>query len=272
MAQISIKTNVADTIRELNALQRLQVPFATFTTVNKLAETSKKSFEINEIPKLDRPTRYAQTMMFVNYAKSSALREQRHGGSAAISSAVLVKDRGLVTKRGGVTPREIMQHLFEGGERRGKGIEGYFIRAGYMLRGQFAVPASGAKMDSFGNVDSRFIIQMLSYLKLLSNAGFEGNVLDRAKFSKRFASRNKLTRQTGQFFVVKSNQISKLAPGVWTRLSTTLGRGIKPVFLFIDSAQYKKFLDLDGTVRKIVERDTNFEFNKALQQALATAR
>ena len=193
--QISIETNIADTIRELTALQRRQVPFATFLTVNKLAENSKKSFEINEIPKLDRPTRYTHTMMFAEYAKKGVLSEARAGGNPNITSNVRVKDRGLLAKRGGNTPRDVMQHLFESGERRGKGVEGYFIRAGYMLRGQFAVPASGAPMDQNGNVDRRFIVQLLSYLRLFNESGFRANVKDRGAFSKRFASRNKTTRQ-----------------------------------------------------------------------------
>ena len=272
MAQISIKTNIAETIRELTALQRRQVPFATFLTVNKLAENSKKSFEINEIPKLDRPTRYAHTMMFAEYAKKSVLSEARAGGNPNITSNVRVKDRGLLTKRGGNTPRDVMQHLFESGERRGKGVEGYFIRAGYMLRGQFAVPASGAPMDQNGNVDRRFIVQLLSYLRLFNESGFRANVKDRGAFSKRFASRNKTTRQAGKFFVVKSNQISKLHPGIWTKLSTGFGRGVRPVYLFVDSAEYRQSLDLNTTVKKVIDRDFNFEFNRAFAQAIATAR
>jgi hypothetical protein len=165
-----------------------------------------------------------------------------------------------------------MQHLFESGERRGKGVEGYFIRAGYMLRGQFAVPASGAPMDQNGNVDRRFIVQLLSYLRLFNESGFRANVKDRGAFSKRFASRNKTTRQAGKFFVVKSNQISKLHPGIWAKLSTGFGRGVRPVYLFVDSAEYRQFLDLDTTVKKVIDRDFNFEFNKAFAQALATAR
>lgn len=271
MAQISIKTNIAEVTKEFTALQRRQIPFATFLTVNKLAENSHKSFQISEISKLDRPTRYAQNMMFVNYAKRSVLAEARGGGKPNITSDVRVKDRGLVTKRGS-TPRDVMQHLFETGERRGKGVEGYFIRAGFMLRGQFAVPASGAPMDSFGNVDKRFVVQLLSYLRLFNESGFRANVVDRNKFSKRFAARNKISRQSGKFFVIKSNQISKLHPGVWTRLSTGFGKGIRPVYLFVDAAEYRQFLGLDTTVKKVVDRDFAFEFNKAFAHALATAK
>jgi hypothetical protein len=271
MAQISIKTNIAEVTKEFTALQRRQIPFATFLTVNKLAENSHKSFQISEISKLDRPTRYAQNMMFVNYAKRSVLAEARGGGKPNITSDVRVKDR-IVTKRGLVTQKEVMQHLFETGERRGKGIEGYFIRAGFMLRGQFAVPASGAPMDSFGNVDKRFVVQLLSYLRLFNESGFRANVVDRNKFSKRFAARNKISRQSGKFFVIKSNQISKLHPGVWTRLSTGFGKGIRPVYLFVDAAEYRQFLDLDTTVKKVVDRDFTFEFNKAFAHALATAK
>jgi hypothetical protein len=134
------------------------------------------------------------------------------------------------------------------------------------------VPASGAPMDSFGNVDKRFVVQLLSYLRLFNESGFRANVVDRNKFSKRFAARNKISRQSGKFFVIKSNQISKLHPGVWTRLSTGFGKGIRPVYLFVDAAEYRQFLDLDTTVKKVVDRDFTFEFNKAFAHALATAK
>ncbi|MBK7366239.1 MAG: hypothetical protein IPI97_15075 [Nitrosomonas sp.] len=107
---------------------------------------------------------------------------------------------------------------------------------------------------------------------MFNESGFRANVKDRGAFSKRFASRNKTTRQAGKFFVIKSNQISKLHPGIWTKLSTGFGRGVRPVYLFVDSAEYRQFLDLDTTVKKVIDRDFNFEFNKAFVQALATAR
>jgi hypothetical protein len=59
---------------------------------------------------------------------------------------------------------------------------------------------------------------------------------------------------------------------VWARLSTGFGKGIRPVYLFVDAAEYRQFLDLDTTVKKVVDRDFAFEFNKAFAHALATAK
>ena len=51
---------------------------------------------------------------------------------------------------------------------------------------------------------------------------------------------------------------------MWTRLSTGFGKGIRPVYLFVDATEYRQFLDLDTTVKKVVDRDFTFEFNKSL--------
>ncbi|MBK7366242.1 MAG: hypothetical protein IPI97_15095 [Nitrosomonas sp.] len=94
---------------------------------------------------------------------------------------------------------------------------------------------------------------------MCNESGFRANVKDRGAFSKRFASRNKTTRQAGKFFVIKSNQISKLHPGIWTKLSTGFGRGVKAGLFVVDSAEYRQFLDLNTTRKKVIDRDFNFQ-------------
>lgn len=72
-AVVGIQQQLNNLKRDMNNVSLKQLPYATRLTVNKLAENAKKNFELKEIPRLDRPTRYAQNMMRVVYANRSNL-------------------------------------------------------------------------------------------------------------------------------------------------------------------------------------------------------
>lgn len=263
MAQVSIKTDIDGLKRGLDKVRLQQAPYAIRLTVNKLAEVAKLRMEVKELPKLDRPTRYTLGMMRVNYANRSNLK-----------AAVLVKDSATITKRGQYGPAAVLGHLFEGGQRRGKGYEGLLVSKGLMPKGMYTVPGEGMKLDPHGNIPKSLLIQILSYIQAFDERGFKANVTDntRAKFEKR-VGRKSFGGGTVQFFVAKKGDKVKLHPGIWARVALAHGTSLKPMIMFVDDADgYKKYFDLELIVKEVVDRDLKFEFDKAMQIAMATAR
>jgi hypothetical protein len=264
MAQISIKTDVDKLKLDLDKVRRAQVPYATRLTVNKLAEVAKLRMEVKELPKLDRPTRYTLGMMRVNYANRSNLKSQ-----------VLVKDSATVTKRGMHGPAAVLGHLFDGGQqRKGKGFEGLLVSRGIMPKGMYAVPGQGIKLDQYGNIPKPLLIQILSYLQAFDERGFKANVTadSRGRFEKRVGKKS-FGGGTVQFFVAKKGDKNKLHPGIWARVALAQGTSLKPMIMFVNETDgYKKYFDLDSIVKEVVDRDLRFEFNKAMEIAMATAK
>lgn len=263
MAQISIKTDIERLKLDLSRTMRDQVLYATRLTVNKLAEVAKLRMEVKELPKLDRPTRYTLGMMRVNYANKSNLK-----------AAVLVKDSATITKRGQYGPAAVLGHLFDGGQRRGKGFEGLLAARGIMPKGMYAVPGEGVKLDQYGNIPKPLLIQILSYIQAFDERGFKANVTadSRSRFEKRVGKKS-FGGGTVQFFVAKEGDKNKLHPGIWARVRLAQGTSLKPMIMFVDDADgYKKYFDLELIVKEVVDRDLKFEFDKAMRTAMATAR
>lgn len=264
MSVIKIDTSeIVKFEKELRALEKKQLPYAIRLTVNKLAENAKRHMEIKQLPTLDRPTRYALNMMRVDYAKRSDL-----------TSTIKVKDRAMVTKRGMVGPDEVLGHLFAGGQRRGKGYEGLMQRAGILPKGMYTVPGEGVTLDAHGNIPKGLIVQLLAYFNSFQESGFRANMTDksRAAFEKRHRRKNYKSAQSFNFFLVRVGDKSRLHPGIWARVGFDIGKSIKPILMFVDKATYEQRFDLPAIVDGIVQRDLEFEFGKAFEHALRTAK
>lgn len=263
MAQINIKTDFDKIAKELSAAQKKQLPYAIRLTVNKLAENSKKKFDLKEIPKIDRPTRYALNMIRVDYANRSKL-----------TSTIKVKDRATLTKRGGVGPNEVLEHLFKGGPRRGKGFEGLMRDAGILPSGMYVVPGQGVKLDQNGNIPRGLIVQLLSYFRSFKESGYRANINDAKgrKALERRIAKKQFSGGSTNFFLVKEGDNRKLHPGIWARVGLASGKSIKPILIFVNRTNYRRLFDLEGLVNDVVKRDLGYEFDKAFKFALSTAK
>lgn len=264
MAEISIKSNVDEMVKGLDAIRRKQIPYATRLTVNKLAENSKRHMVMTEIPsKLDRPTRYTLNMMRVKYASRNNLR-----------ATIKVKDSAMITKRGMSGPDEVLGHLFTGGPRRGKGFEGLMRQKGLLPSGMYAVPGEGATLDRYGNISRGLIVQLLAYFRAFQESGFRANMNDknRSAFERRYMRKRYKSASSFNFFVTKKNDPSGLPPGIWARVGFGVGQSIKPILIFVEHTNYQQYFDLKKTVDRIVLRDFEFEFVKSFQKAMETAR
>lgn len=98
----------------------------------------------------------------------------------------------------------------------------------------FLTPASGAKLNQYGNVAPSKYVEVLSYFKAFNQSGF---VMNR---SKRSTARKGITNK---FFMVTGNDpnTAHLSKGIYER--TRGGKGFKKIFHFAKQPTYKPRYD-----------------------------
>ncbi len=151
-------------------------------------------------------------------------------------------------------------HLFSGGTRAWKKMEGAFLKTGYLPPGYAMVPGAAAPLDAFGNIPASFIRQLLSYLGAAEiNLGYRANMTDKRK--SKLASVGKtesgyktingvvyfISRGKGNWFGAiswKYGRTQNLPMGIWKK-SGIHGVKVQPVFLFVKQGAYSKVIDLE---------------------------
>ena len=249
MTSINISTDIKDAQLALDVVSKRQIPFATVLMLNELAKSTKKRTEIDIKRNLDRPTNYAQRMMGVKFANKANLKSQ-------------VNVRGLVS--GGET--KVLGHLFAGRGRSGKGFEGALVDKGIMPRGMWAMPGDGAPLDFFGNIKRSFIRQLIDYLTanrvVKKSAQFENRQRKQVKGA-----------TSSKYFVVNQKKQGGLPLGIWQHIGFGSGKALRPIIIFVSREPvYDRYFNLGNAAQQVIARDARFEFDKAMRNAIATAK
>ena len=197
----------------------------------------------------DRPTPYTLDSLFVKPARADRLQAE-----------AFFKDELGTSKLGRPATKYLLPEV-EGGPRSVKGFERALQLSGFLAPGHYAVPAAGARLDSFGNVSTGQIIQILSQLRVTLTAGHTRNMPFDAR--KQIAAQR---RAGGRFFVVRVGEKGP-APGIYQREFG--GRNIAPVFVFVTRAQYRQRLDFYGIARRVSERSFPSQLDRAFSAHLA---
>jgi len=205
MATLVFKVEASDLKRSLKSLREDDAPFVLAYALTKTAQ----DIQAGEIDKmrsvLERPTNYTLNSTFVKPATKRDL------------TAIV----GFKDGFGSVPAWRYLSPEVEGGARSHKSHELRLIRAGLMKASEYAVPGSGVKLDSFGNVPASTIQLILSQLQL----GAKG----RGKAG------------AGRYFVLRPGGPGKsdrdVAPGVYYRAGA---REIVAVLLFVSPPRYRK--------------------------------
>lgn len=174
---------------------------------------------------------------------------------------------GLKTAPAGGTPYEqAIGHLFRGGVRRFKRLEGWLEQMGILPSGQQVVPGSRAPLDRRGNVKLAEVKEMVGILAA-SRRGL------RNLRSYRRAGRSKEQKAVG-FFVVRPGDpaASHLSPGIWRRIDSAAGSTIEQWFVFSSPGRYSQQFDLEQIADESVARTFPDAFKAALDKAIATSR
>ena len=141
-----------------------------------------------------------------------------------------------------------------GGTRRDKRSEAALRRVGLLPQGYQTVipvvPFQGSQ-DSFGNLKSSFLVQLLSYLQALdSRIGDRFNMTQKRKKAIQAGSKQMSGRR---YFVsfgkLRGNRSSHLAPGIWAAMGTG-GVDVRPVLMFVKAGSYRVRLNLDAIAAK----------------------
>ena len=125
-------------------------------------------------------------------------------------------------------------------------------------------------MDNYGNMSAGQINQIISWFKAFGEQGYSANMSDKRKAS--LGRDKKKSGAKGFAYFVLRRAHGKLLPGVYQRIDFGMGSAIKPVMIFVRSTGYRRRLDFYGIAQRFVDRNLQAEFNKALENALRTAK
>lgn len=240
-------------IRDLQKVQK-QISFASAVALTRTAQDVMAAEKKQIDAVFDRPTPYAQNSLFLKPATKDK-QEAR----------VWIKSD---TFKG--TPAEnFLRPQIDGGSRKQKRFERALVAAGLMPQGYYAVPGEACPLDQYGNIPSRFIVQMLSYFKAFGEQGYKANMdaKGRARFDRKAS---KAAGQQVTYFAVGTGQ--RLAAGIYQRVNFSSGSAIRPVLVFVKSVGYKRRFRFYETSEQVINQRYKPNMDASLSQALATAR
>lgn len=251
MISINISSGFKGVQKELKEFAN-QIPFATSLAINRTAQKVKRAQEKEIKDVFDRPTPFTQNSLFI-----------KTSNKVNLTASVKLKDQSFK----GNPASKYLQVEIGGGERRLKRYEVALRSAGVLPDGYFTVPGDAANMDQYGNIARSQIVQILSYFRANRDVGATSNSTDktRAKIGK---STNK--RYGVSYFVGKVGD--KQTFGIWQKVNSNFGKAIRPVLIFVQSARYEAIYDFKFVAETVIKREYDNEFDKALKDAVRTAK
>lgn len=237
---------------QTDPVRQKQLPFAIALALTRTARDHVMPGERAEMQKVfDRPTPYTLNSQRLDPATKSKL----------IASVELKGDYGAKS--------HYLWPQIEGGPRVQKRFEILLQNFGILHPGWRAVPGQGATIDAFGNMNAGQVVQILSQLRVQMFSGFESRIGGAAYDKKKVARAVK--RQGYRIFAVV-NKTGRLLPGIYARYDFAHGSAIKPLMIFVRNPVYKARFDFFGVGETIAKACFPAEFDKAMTEALATAR
>ncbi|KRB73456.1 hypothetical protein [Noviherbaspirillum sp. Root189] len=229
-----------------------QVKFAAAVALTRTAQKIKDA-QLREMRDVfESPTPWTMSSLFVNPATKDKL-----------IAVVWLKDFAAKA-----TPAaKYLMPQIDGGPRSLKRFEKALQSVGALPAGYHVVPGEAAKLDAFGNMDRGQIVQILSYFKAFPEAGYKANMTDKRKAQ---LARGTRSKQGFEYFVGRPGD--RLPLGVWQRIRFARGTAIKPVMIFVRSAQYKAIYDFQFVAKMVYTQEFKQEFDRAYAEAMRAAR
>lgn len=250
MLRVEVKVDTKSITKQLSSLARKQVPFATARALTSLARIATEDVRKTMANRFASPVPWTLNAF---YAKPATTRDL----------TAFVGTREFAGK--GNPAWKYLQFQDLGGARNAKGME---LKLSRLSGGQYVVPTASTPLDQYGNISRGWMTQVLSRL------GAAGDQNVSARRSKRLR-KMKLTvaasGHRGEYFIGREGGRSNgRALGVW-RL---VGPGqVQKVLAFTPIApHYTPRIKFADVIRKSVLANQKAEFDKALKEALATAR
>lgn len=154
-----------------------------------------------------------------------------------------------------------LAHLFTGGPRKFKKLEGWLRSKRLIPAGLTVAPGAGMPLDSYGNMRRAALTEML---------GVIGTQLTNLRVYRRTGA-GKAQKSVG-YFVILPGAKGGHHPGIYKRIQTGTSSAISPMVLYVDPVNYRKFIDLDKLGNEVVAKTFQPAFDAELAKALANAK
>jgi hypothetical protein len=154
-----------------------------------------------------------------------------------------------------------LAHLFTGGQRKYKKLEGWLRARRLLPAGLTVAPGAGMPLDSYGNMRKATLTEML---------GVIGTQMTNLRVYRRTGA-GKAQKAVGYFVVLPGNKGGK-HPGIYKRIETGKTSAIIAMILYVDPVNYRKFIDLNKLGNEVVDKTFQSAFDAELARALANAR
>ena len=237
--KITVSSDLGVISGQLSAVQK-QVPFAMASAITTTAKSARGALasEIGQV--FTGPTPWIKSGTF----STSATKE-------SLQAWVGIKDTGTRASQA-----KYLKESIGSGQRGSKPMELAMRSMGLLPAGWLVVPSKdGVKKDAYGNVPKATIKRVLDAVR-----------------QKQIARKG---ADSYRVFVVRPGEsnprISHLAPGIWSSSRVGMQVILKPVFIFVQAAEYRKVLDLEKIVGGVVGQEFSSNFNGALQKAMSDA-
>lgn len=243
--------------RDMGDMAERQIPFARVLTATRLAQIAVNDLKTVTMPQdFDNPVHWTLNAFRVKHATKSDPRAE-------------VAPRMFGNKAGG-TAWDYLETEATGGARKQKRFEQRLSRK--LGRKVYAVPARGAKLNKAGNISKGELTKILSGVGALSDQSATAASAKRAKARKVVRHGKKTTNSA--YFVgrPKAGGVQTVYELRKTGKSVKEGRVVPVLNLINRAPTYSDRFDFEGSVRRSFDRNLNPVFQRAMQDALRTAR
>lgn len=243
--------------------QYKQLRFATVSAINNLAFEARELEQREMLDVFDRPKPF--TLKSVRVIKASREQEQ-------IAARMEIDNMG--TESDTPAAKYLRAQVSGGGHRRLKRFERALRSVGVLPPDMYAIPASGARLDAYGNISPGQIIQILSYFRAFPDVGFRSNMTDKGR-ARLAAKRSRKNAAAGiSYFVGRpgGSRSNSYPEGVWQRTHFAHGSSLKPVLIFVKSVKYEDIFDFGYVAEQAARKRLPALFAEAVGKAMATAR
>lgn len=165
------------------------------------------------------------------------------------------------TPDGGTQYAKALGHLFTGGERKYKKLEGWLRGRRLIPPGLTVAPGAGMPLDGYGNMRRNALTEML---------GVIGTQRANLRVFRRTGA-GKAQKAVG-YFVILPGDKTRHPPGIYKRIETGTSSTIIPMVLYVGTKSYRKYIDLDKLGREVVAKTFQSAFDAELSRALANAK
>jgi len=259
--KISVKVDISGLERKLQRLKEDQVPFATAKALTQTAHAVNEAIKSEMRSRFKGgPTPYSLRAFKV---KASTKRDLR----AVVSLRQDSPGKGTVWHKA-------LAHLFIGGKREYKKMEGAFYRIGVLPRGFMMVPGAACPLDGNGNPPPALIIQLISYFNAFGEQGYQANMSDKRRSKLANYSKSGYRKINGVVYFISRGpgtwfgREQHLPAGIWAKHGTH-GVLVAPIFMFVKDGNWDQKIDLERLARSTVKREFPILFSKALREATA---